>query len=217
LATSFKYDVTFYRNLDEFIYLDGDVSDLYGFYRAAELSTKNINHEFQSALQNGDVIEIGGSYIGADAHSKLGTEDSKDSEKEKAEAESKSQEAARLVIEEAKAKAAAVREQRESDIRNFTFDEAKDALSRGVWGNDEFNAWIDCHEKELKEIEEKNKEKQKRLDKRKADMERIFLLKEMRVDRGCTEDEADNAAQALARLKNRLDAESKLAAELALP
>jgi hypothetical protein len=213
LATSFKYDVTFYRNLEEFIYLDGDVSDLYGFYRAAELSNKNINHEFQSALQNGDVIEIGGSYIGADAHSKLGTEDNKDSEKEKAEAESKSQEAARLVIEEAKAKAKAAREQRESDIKNFTFDEAKNALSHGVWGNDQFKAWIDCHEKKVKEIEEKNKEKQRKADKRKADMERIFLLKEMRVDRSCSEEEADTAALALSRLNDRLDAENKLAAE----
>jgi hypothetical protein len=54
MVTSVKYDVTFYRNLQEFIY--DDISELCGLYRAANLNTNNIQHEFQSALQNGDVI-----------------------------------------------------------------------------------------------------------------------------------------------------------------
>jgi hypothetical protein len=209
MVTSVKYDVAFYRSLAEFLHYDDDTSELCGFYRAAKLNTSNVEREFQSALLNGDVIEIGGSYIGADAHATMGVQEAA---KEKADAESKSQKAAMAVIEETKTKAEAARAQKKSDIRSFTFHEAKKALNCGVWGNDDFNAWIDCHEQEVKEIEEKNKEKQRRADKRKADLERIFLLKEMRVDRGCSEEEADTAALALARLNDRLAAENKLTA-----
>ena len=48
-------------------------------------------------------------------------------------------------------------------------------------------------------------ERQQKHEKRKADLTKWMKLKEMRVDRGCTADEADTAANKLERLETELD------------